>query len=213
MLLMFRLQKVRQSKLFFFYSCFSIKKSHIAAVSLPEGEKASSIACFDVSVFVLSSNDGVFKSSIESIIVLNFSVVSELLGQEIVCLSGISSHCLAVNKEGHVFGCGHNVCSQLCLRKRTGSILSFTKISSLRGYKIRAAYAGHWHSLFKTSESKILSCSSSKNGDLLLSSYSFDEVYTPTETTITSGAKFFIAWHRYSTFFIGSGGPSSTPNI
>ena len=187
--------------------------SPIASVSLPDGEKASSVACCNDSVVVLSSNGRVFTSPIESNGVLNFSIVSELSGQEIVCVSGTYKHFLAVSKEGRVFGSGLNEHGQLCLGEETESVSTFTEISLLVGYEIRAAYAGCVHSLFETREGKILSCGSNSCGHLLLSSDSFEKVYSPKETTITSGASFCIAGNGNSVVFIESGVPPNTPNI
>ena len=71
-----------------FINRYAVKKSpnsQIAAISLPDSEKASSVACLDVSVVVLSSNGRVFSSSIESgSSVIKFSPVSELIDYEIV---------------------------------------------------------------------------------------------------------------------------------
>ena len=126
-------------------------------------------------------------------IVLNFSIVSELSGQEIVCVSGTCDHFLAVSKEGRVFGRGSNEHGKLGLGKGTESVSSFTEISLLRKYEIRAAYAGGDHSLFETREGKILSRSYYDCAQLLLRIGPSDDVYAPTETTITSGAAFCIA--------------------
>ena len=81
------------------YAVRNSPNSLIAAVSLPDGEKASSVACLDDSVVVLSLNGRVFSSKVKSRNnVLRFSPVSELGGYEIVCVSGTCGHCLAVCK-------------------------------------------------------------------------------------------------------------------
>ena len=97
------------------------------------------------------------------------------------------------------------------LGEETESVSLFTKISSLVGYKIRAAYAGCGHSLFETREGKILSCGFNFSGPLILSSEG-ENVYSPRETTITSGAAFCIAGNGISVVFIGSK-PPKTPNM
>ena len=187
--------------------------SRLASFSLPDGEKASSVACCNDSVFVLSSAGRVFSSVIEKgSSSLSFSAVLELSGQGIVCLSGTYNHCLCVSSEGRVFVRGSNSSGQLGLGEETKSVSSFTMISSLFGYKIRAAYAGHDHSLFETQEGKILSCGHNYNGELLLSSNAGDKVSSPRETMITSGATFCIAGFRISYVFIGGDPPPNTPN-
>ena len=110
--------------------------------------------------------------------------------------------------EGRVFGRGSNKWGELGLGERTESVSSFTEISSLVGYEIWAAYAGHGHSLFKTREDKILACGSNYSCQLLLSSDTFGIVHSPRETTITGGAAFCI-----SVVFIGSSPPLNTPNM
>lgn len=73
-------------------------ESPFEAVYLPDGEKASSVACCYESVFVLSANGRVFTSQVErGKCALSFSVVDELADKEIVCLSGTFRHCLALN--------------------------------------------------------------------------------------------------------------------
>ncbi|KAK8835261.1 hypothetical protein M9Y10_027871 [Tritrichomonas musculus] len=161
-----------------------IKSPHslIEAASLPDGEKASFV--------VLSSKGRVFTSWIKrESCILYFSIASEL-------------------SQGRVFGRGSNKWGELGLGERTESVSSFTEISSLVGYEIRAAYAGHGHSLFKTREDKILACGSNYSCQLLLSSDTFGIVHSPRETTITGGAAFCI-----SVVFIGSSPPLNTPNM
>lgn len=89
----------------------------------------------------------------------------------------------------------------------------FTEILSLRGYEIRAAYAGCTHSLFETREGKILSCGSNLYGQLLLSNGPGGNVYLPIETAITEGASFCIAGEYISSVFIGNRPPLNTPNM
>ena len=167
--------------------------SLISAVSIPNNEKAKSIACCDDSIIVLSSNDRVFSSPVDSESnILSFSIVEELAGEEIVCISGMYNHFLAVSKEGRVFGCGSNANGRLSLGKETKSVSSFTEILTLGGYQIRSAYAGYSHSLFETCEGQILSCGSNVSGQLLINKCPSDDVYSPTETTIRGGAPIFF---------------------
>lgn len=189
-------------------------ESQIEIVSLPNGEKASSVACCYESVVVLSANGRVFSSPVKrGKCTLSFSVVDELADQEIVCLSGTHHHCLALNKEGHVFVRGSSSDGALGLGESTKSVSSFTEISSLRGCGIIAVYAGENHSLFQTREGKIFACGSNSNGELLLSSGSGSNVYSPIETSFKSEVAFCIAGAYTSTVFIGSGPPPKTPNM
>ena len=137
----------------------------------------------------------VFSSKIESgSNVLRFSLVSELRGYEIVWVSGTHEHCLAVSKEGRIFGLGSNLYGKFDLGKETESVSSF------------AAYAGSFHSLFETREGKILSCGYNKYGQLLLSS-------GPRETTIKGGATFCIAGNCLNSVLVGGYPPINTPKM
>ena len=88
----------------------SVKTSSlITAVSLPDGEKASSIACCIDSIVVLSTNGRVFSSAIfKENNSLNFVCVNELNDHKFVGLSGTHNHCLFVSDNGIVFGRGSN---------------------------------------------------------------------------------------------------------
>ena len=184
-------------------------KSRISSICLPDEEKAVSVACCDDSVVALSSNGRVFSSEVQSdSCILKFSSVAELTNQEIICMSGTNQYFLAVNKEGRVFGRGFNDYGQLGLGQKTKKVLTFTEISSLNKYKIRAAYAGDWHSLFETYEGKIIACGYNEYSQLLLNSNTQEIVYTPIETSITNSATFCIAGEYLSVVFIGGEPPN-----
>lgn len=188
--------------------------SRIASFSLPDGEKATSVAFCSQLIVALSSKGRVFSSPIQSqSSVLNFSSVNELANYEIVCVSGTYGFCLAVSKEGLAFAFGSNNDGQLGLGKETSSVSTFTKISSLSGHEIRAAYAGCAHSFFETREGKILACGTASSGELFLNGGKRnDDVYSPTETIIT-GTKFCVLGLRLSAVFIGGDPPPNTPNM
>ena len=171
------------------------------------------VACLDDSVFALSWSSRVFASGVESgSRVLKFSEVSELSGQKVVWLSGSHSHCLAVSSAGRVFGRGSNSDGRLGFENGRSEVPSFTEISSLSGQEIKAAYAGRSHSLFETRGGKVLACGYNYYGQLRLSSGPSDEdVYSPTETTITDGATFCVAV-CISAVFIGGDPPPNTSN-
>lgn len=192
---------------------FSSPSSQIKAIPLPSGEKAISVACLDNSIVSLSSNGKVFSSPVdkgESL--LRFSAVEELAGQEIVCVSGTYTHCLAVSKEGHVFGCGSNSSGQLGFDEGINSVSSFKLISSLGENKIKAVYAGYGNSLFETHEGKILSYWYNNYGELLLGDISSQNVYIPTEIKNIESVAFCIAGGNLSVIFIGGSPPPNTPN-
>lgn len=127
-------------------SIINSPKAQVESLYLTDGEKASSVACCDHSVAVLSSNGRVFYAPITLKKINKFSEV--LKGKEIVYLSGKLDHILTVTKEGRVFGRGSNESSQLGLGKETESVYSFFEIPSLEKYEIRAAYAGGWSFTF-----------------------------------------------------------------
>ena len=197
-----------------FINRWSIKyspQSSIAAISLPNGDKASSIALCNDSVIVLSSNGKLFSSSVAgSSTSLEFSIVEELKNEDIINLSGTYYHCLAVNKEGIVFALGANEDGQLGIGQKIESVSSFMKIQ-LEGYKICEVYAGVSHSLFKTKEGQILSCGSNKYGQLFLKE-PCENVFQPTETTIIGGATFCVAGSSLSVIFVGIDPPPNIPN-
>ena len=88
--------------------------SMIADISLPNGEKASSVACLSDSLVVLSSNGQDFSSSVKlGSSILRFMPVSELNEYEIVWVPGTYKHCLAVSNDDRVFGRGTNEYGQL----------------------------------------------------------------------------------------------------
>ena len=195
----------------------SVKKSPESPIRpspLPDGEKASCIAYRSKSVVVLSSRGRVFASPVEDgNSTLNFSAVPELADHEIVFISGISSHCLAVSKRGCVFGQGSNKFGQLGLGQGTKSVTSFTLISSLGAYEIRAAYVGNRHSLFETREGKIISCGYNNRGQLNLECGPSEEcIYLPTEADIKGNVTFCTVGCNLSVFFIDGKPPQNTPN-
>lgn len=178
---------------------------------LPNGEKAVNIACCNKYVFALSSSGRLFQSFSGHDI--EFSEVSELNGIEIIGLSGTWFHCLAVSKDGEVFGQGENYCGQLGFEKDICEVNKFKKIESLNNYKIKAAYAGGTHSLFQTIDGKILACGCNFYGQLLLETGpSHEKIFKPIETTIKSDASFCIAGDSISIVF-SNFVPQNNPNM
>ena len=179
---------------------------------LPGGEKAVSVACLDETVFALSGSGRVFWSEVGGSQRLEFSLVEELAGTEIVHISGVCEHCLAVSSDGRVFGRGSNDYGCLCIGERGCTVGSFTLIPALEKHKIAAAYAGATHSLFQTREGKILACGDNRYGQLPISDAPRFDPYPVTETEITSGATFCIAGYGTSLVFVGADAARS-PNV
>lgn len=71
---------------------------------------------------------------------------------------GYFEHFFVVSKEGRFYGCVSNASGKLGLSQSVSNVTKFTKLSLLSGHKIDDAYAGYQHSLFQTSEGKILAC-------------------------------------------------------
>lgn len=81
----------------------------IKASFLPDGEKASMVACLEESIFVMSLTGRVFVSEVDSKSCdLNFSCVSELSDKKIVWIFGNFQHCFAVSSDCQVFAYGPN---------------------------------------------------------------------------------------------------------
>lgn len=194
-----------------FESHESLSHTRVESSSLPENEKASSVACCNDLVAVLSLSGRVFISQASKDNKLTFSTVLELSGVKVSCLSGTYIHFIAVSREGRVFSHGSNSYGELGLGG-TESVSKFTEILSLKGSRITAAYAGSCHSLFMTDEGKILACGYNGYDQLLLGDQKDNNVCIPCDTKVVRDATFCIAAHLSSSIFIGSNPPPNTPN-
>ena len=178
---------------------------------LPENEKAIDIAFCKSFIYALGTSGKVYCSSLDTSNI-EFNLVEELKEVEITEISGTNDHILAVTKDGHVYGCGSNYNSQLGFGTSFQSVPQFTEIrSTLQKYKIKSVSAGFSHSLFITEEGMVLACGTNNFGQLFISN-SYECVFSPTETTIKSGATFCIAGCAISVAFIGTEPPPNTPN-
>lgn len=191
----------------------SIKRSF-----LPKNEQVISVACCNTFVVVATSSGRVFGSSLEELEAgktsrLVFSPVTELEDEEIIEVSGTVETCLAVSKEGRVFGLGSNEWGQIGLGTTRRLSSKFTLITSLRNYNIISASAGCFHSLFVTSHGKVLACGNNGCGQLnLRKGASRDMEYVPVESMIKNGCRFCIAGNNLSVFFVDCEPPQFTPN-
>ncbi len=188
-------------------------RENIEKSVLPQSEKPVSIACCRSFVIASGSSGRVFCANVryyrEAGGKLTFGIVKELEGKEIIEVSGTYGHCLAVCKDGRVFVRGSDWRGRLGLGGRS-SASEFTEISGLK-HKIISASAGAAHSLFMTSEGKVLACGGNRCGELLTTEPGSD-ISTPAETTIRGGASFCIAGDCISFVFVGTEPPANTPN-
>ena len=174
-----------------FIICIDRSSAKTALIhSLPNAEKATSVACCDDFIYVLSASGKVFKS--KSGLNMSFEEVSELKGKEIICISGIREHCFAVTNDGKVFGVGDNFLGRIGIGNKKLIIPNFTEIPSLNKYKIAAVYAGSFHSIFQTQEGKLFACGDNRFGQLINGNMTPVRSYEPVETTVTN-ASFCIA--------------------
>lgn len=191
-----------------------INDTKVEINSLPDNDKATCISFCSNHIFVVGSNSRVYVSEInKSVTKLNFKIVKELEGKNIVDVNGTFNHCFAVSKEGKVFGYGSNQYGELGMKLEdtTIDVNEFTEVLSLNKYKIKNAYAGFDHSLFRTENGKILACGSNYSGQLLNKEQSEEFFYLPIETDIQSEATFCVAGFGCSSVFINYD-PLNSPN-
>lgn len=185
---------------------------------LPDDEKAVSVACCNTFVVAVSSNGRTFWSSLESAESggsnrLIFRPVDELEKVDIVQVSGTMQNCLAVSRDGRVFGFGSNEWGQIGLGRRKTIASKFTQILALQSYRIVSASAGCCHSLFVSSDGTVLACGINGYGQLMLETGpSKRYVYLPVETSVTSFSSFIIAGNDISIVFVDCEAPKNSPN-
>lgn len=91
--------------------------------------------------------------------------LSELVDENIVAVnkgSG-SAYCMAINEDGKVFSWGRNECGQLGLGGTKDKFVP-TLINEITGHEIVEVATGKSHTLFLTSEGKVLACGSNAEG-------------------------------------------------
>lgn len=176
----------------------SNQDSLVHIINLPDNEKAVSVACCDKFFVALSSSGRVYESQMSD--KPTFSEIEELKGVNIINISGLYDHCFAVSKEGRVFGRGSNNSGQLGISKETKEVSKFSEISSLKKYRIKAAYAGVISSLFQTYKGKVLACGDNDCGQLFLGKVNSGGVDSPVETLINAGALFCIVGSSSAAF-------------
>lgn len=180
---------------------------------LPGHERAVCVACCWGFILALSTSGRVFMCSLIVHSFSQFTEVTELRGIKIIHVSGTYDHCLAVSEDGRVFGRGSNHRGKLGIGRQFKRVDKFVEITSLKGHKIKSAYAGSTHSLFQTVDGQIFACGSNEYGELLIGTTpKISKVYEPIETTIKSGATFCIAGAGISAVFVGCEPPPNIPN-
>ncbi|KAK8871759.1 copper transport protein ctr1 [Tritrichomonas musculus] len=180
----------------------------IEAVFLPNGEKAASIACLDRKIIVASSSEHVFESSLPKI---EFRVVSELEGKKIAHVSGINTHCLAISRDGLVFARGNNYWGEIGIGEGKSSPSQFVEVTTFGRHKIKSVSAGFAHSLFLTTEGKVLGCGHNSFRGLPIKERT-EFIYLPIETLVTKDATFCVAASNSSVIFTKHDPPPNMPN-
>lgn len=192
-------------------SIYDSPNSEVECLSFPDGEKAVKAAFIDESLIVLSESGRVFECSLEAVN-KSFSEVIELRGTKITEISGTFEHIFCISNKGQIFGRGSNQYSELGLPSDMKKVDKFVVIESLLKYNVVEAYAGLNHSLFRTSEGKIVGCGFNYSDDLMIKSGNKKRIYPPEETLITNGATFCITGNLLSVVFVGIPPPINTPN-
>lgn len=184
--------------------------------SLPDGEKATCVACGHNFIAALSLSGKLYNCKISSIgdVESIFKPVNELAGIRFVQVSATWDHRFAVSEDGRVFARGSNSSGQIGFKRDTFAVSKYTQVQSLSKYKIVYAFAGYMHSLFITKEGTLLACGRNSFQLLLPSDLQKSIVFhEPVETTIKKNATFAIAGPEVSAVFVDGKPPQSMPNL
>lgn len=190
---------------------FSSLKSRIMPLFLPNGDKAVNVAFCSNDIIALGSSGQVYHYLIPTSEKSLFVKIDELSMQNIIWISGTNEHCFAVSKDGRVFGFGKFSFNRLGL---TGydKTTKFIEIYTLRT-KISLVFAGYDHSIFITSEGKVLTCGYNDYGQTkLFEGPNRDKVLNPYEASYNGKPTFFVAGYGITVAFINCEVPPNTPN-
>lgn len=187
-------------------SVFKSPTQKIEPKFLPFGDKAVKLACCYLSIIALGQSGRVYESDI----INKFEEVKEFAGKKVVDISGTNGHYLAVLSDGKVFGRGYNWCCKLGFSPDVNLVSSFTEIKSLSKYKIVSAFAGTSHSIFKSSNGKMIVCGYNEDGQLF--STDKETIFPPAEVEFCQGFSFCAANDASSVVFVGIDAPKNIPN-
>lgn len=178
---------------------------------LPNGDKAVKVACCYSFFICLGESGKIYESQISGTLPVKFEEVEEFHDKVVVDVSGSYDFCFVVLNDGRVFGQGSNWHCKLGLPEEIKSVSSFTEIESLRKYKIVSAFTGSSHSIFKSSEGKMIVCGYNNNGQLFLSPKEI--IFPPEEVDFCYGFSFCATGDSSSVSFVGIDPPKNMSNM
>lgn len=184
--------------------------------SLPEGEKATCVACGHNFIAAVSTTGKIYNCKISTIgdVESSFTLVPELEGIKFVQVSATWDHRFAVSDDGRVFARGSNSTGQIGFKREIIGVSKYTQVESLKNYKIKAAFAGYMHSLFITYDGTLIACGRNSFQMLLPKEIENSVVfYNPVETDIKKCATFAIAGPEVSAVFVNGEPPLNMPNL
>lgn len=186
--------------------------AEIETVYLPNKNRVIKIACCDKFIIALGESGHVYECITFNDIHPSFVEIPDFKDQKVVDVSGSHRHCFIVLDDGTVYGKGSNEYCRLGIGEENHKCSKFTRIDLLKDHKIVEAYAGYVHSLFKTSEGKLIGCGCNFCGPLMQNGDpKIDPLYPPTDVQITGPVLFCIAGNDTSIIF-QSFVPPNTPN-
>lgn len=190
-------------------------KNEITKVyTLPDEEKPIYIACLDDYYFVLSQSGKIYQFCLLSYsLSKSFKIVKEIHKRNFAYLTGSFKHAFAVTDTGRVYGFGSNDHGKLGLGREQWGTDRFKRIKILKDYKIKNAYAGSFHSLFKTEDDSIIGFGWNRYGELFLDiNPNDDSVYEPTAAAIDGKATYCTVGDSSTAIFVDCEVPYNSPN-
>lgn len=193
---------------------FSSPSDPIISLSLPSGDKAVQVSCCDHFMVVLGLSGKVYMSDLpdEKVQSYEFVEVPELSNLKIVEVSGSFGRCFAICEDGRVFGYKKRDIFTLGVDDKICSLKKFKVIKSLMIHKVVHASAGMDHSIFTTSDGKVLTCGANIWAQLMINKPQSEGKTYPSITHVSSNASFCIAGFGGSVVFEGEL-PKNMPNM
>lgn len=187
-------------------SVFSSPNKKIDPLFLPNNDKPVKLACCDNFIIALGQSGSIYEINIRS----HNPKFEKLSGQIVVDIAGINNFFFAVFKDGRVFGRGKNTYGQLGMPKGTEFVEEIIEIKSLNKYKIVSAFTGSFHSIFKTSEGKMVVCGGNNYGQLFIPPEG--DIYNPVEVKICQGFNFCFTGSNSSVAILSNEIPKNAAN-